>query len=88
MGDDDMADLLRTAASALQRRGVPNAEELARGIVADLRKELGGQSFYVSKAYDQRNAEIKSAFNGRNADELAARHGISKSRVLQIANGW
>lgn len=85
---DDMDDLMRVATNALRRRGVANATDLALGLVADLRKELGGQSLYIGKAYDQRNAEIKSAWDGHNADDLAARYGISKSRILQIVNDW
>lgn len=85
---DDMDDLMRVATNALRRRGAANATDLALGLVADLRKELGGQSLYIGKAYDQRNAEIKSAWDGHNADDLAARHGISKSRILQIVNDW
>jgi Mor family transcriptional regulator len=51
----------------------------------------GGQAVYLPKL-DQavrrfRNAEIREAFNGANAAELARRHNLSQARVYAIVCG-
>lgn len=83
--DDDMADLIYSAARSLHRQGVAGALDKARALVADLRRELDGP-LYIKKAFAERNAEIKAAYTGRNAGLLAARYNLSRSRIVKIAN--
>lgn len=79
-----MADFRETVFNSLRRRGIGHADELASGLVSDIRREWGGQALYVSRAYSQRNAEIRSAYNGRNAADLARQYGLSKKTILNI----
>lgn len=66
------------------------AEPLAAALVEGLRERLGGQLLYIptnrSAAKAKRDARIRAEFNGRNRDEVCARHGISRSSFYGIVN--
>jgi Mor family transcriptional regulator len=79
-----MADFRETVFSSLRRRGIERADEIASGLISDIRRELGGQSFYVRRAYDQRNAKIRAAYTGRNADELARQYGLNRRTIINL----
>lgn len=83
--EGDLPDILDSAARSLRRQGVPDATAKAKALVADLQSDLGGNRFTIKKPFGRRNAEIRAAYNGRNGDELAARFGLAKKTVQNIA---
>lgn len=57
------------------------AEEILQG----LRESLGGREVYIPAPDKlERDAQIRSEFNGRNAKEVCDRRGISRARLYQI----
>lgn len=82
--DEDLVDLVRSAAASLGRQGVPEPLATARALLADLRRDLGGNRLHIRKPFEIRNAEIRRAYNGRNAAELAARFGLAKKTIQNI----
>lgn len=67
-----------------------DACRIAKGMVRWMVPQVGGDVLYCPKTLDvdraERDAAIRREFNGRNRDEVCARHGISKSRLYQIIN--
>jgi len=63
-------------------------DALVSGIATDISSQIGGREVYVNKRprseYARRNAEIRGEFNGRNHDELARRHGVSRRQIYRL----
>ena len=63
-------------------------DALVSGIANDISNQIGGREVYINKRprseYARRNAEIRGEFNGRNHDELARRHGLSRRQVYRL----
>lgn len=62
------------------------AQQFAARLVGYLRRRLGAQEIYIPKpSKAERDAAIFREFNGTNAGDVMARHGIkSRSRLYQI----
>ena len=86
MSGDDLADLHTLALMSLQRWGLADAEAVAAHLVADLRRQLAGNSIYVDRGFNARNQQIRAEFNGRNSAKLAAQYGLSKRHIDRIVN--
>ena len=67
-----------------QHLNVP--DDLALDYEEQLRRNYGGDNIRIPKTKDLsgRDAQIKQAYNGRNASELARQYGLSKSRIHDI----
>jgi len=67
------------------------ANPLAAAIVQEMRKQWGGNRLGRKDIYipapdkSERNAAIRSEFDGTNAAEVCKKHGIGRSRLYEIA---
>ncbi|MCM2311331.1 MAG: hypothetical protein NDI84_08010 [Steroidobacteraceae bacterium] len=65
-----------------------DAFRIAQGMVRWMAPQVGGDVLYCPKTLEQdravRDAAIRREFNGRNREEICAKHRISKSRLYQI----
>lgn len=86
MTGDDLADLQTLTVTSLARYGLADAEAITAHLLADLRRHLAGSVVYIDKGFQERNAQIRAAFNGRNADKLAAQYGLTRRRIEMIVN--
>lgn len=86
MTGDDLADLQTLTVTSLSRYGLADAEAITAHLMADLRRQLAGSVLYVSKGFSERNEQIRTAFNGRNADKLAAQYSLSRRHIERIVN--
>lgn len=58
----------------------------ARALVDGLRRRLGGQDLYIpAPDRSERDAAIRREFCGSNIEELMKRHGLSRTRIYEIA---
>lgn len=63
---------------------------LVEHVMAELAERYAGEQVRVyvpmltPKARGDRSRQIRADYNGRNTRELAARHGITERRVLQL----
>lgn len=61
------------------------------GLALFVSQVVGGQLVYFKTTktltMPARDAEIRSAFNGRNHRELASRYGLSEQRIRDIVGG-
>lgn len=85
--DSDIAELFRCAMECLMRQGIPDADQVARQLMADIRRELGGGYFYITRGFAARDARIRAEFSGKNIAKLAAQYGLSRRRIEQIIAG-
>lgn len=83
------ADMLRSDLMRIVRERIGVHEvfvaRVAEEILQGLREQLGGREVYIpapDKA--ERDERIRAAFNGRNAREVCARYGVSRTRLYQI----
>lgn len=90
---DRSITLLYIITGALQHEmGIPekDASRLAEGMLRWMAPQVGGDVLYCPKtlASDRiaRDEAIRREFNGRNREEICAKHGISKSRLYQIVS--
>ncbi|HZJ81620.1 MAG TPA: Mor transcription activator family protein [Guyparkeria sp.] len=85
---DTAVELHRALTASLVRRfslSERAASALADEIAAEFRRECGGREIYIPAVNrDLRNRLICQEFNGRNHDELATQHGLSRSRIYEI----
>lgn len=88
---DRSVTLLYILTGALQHEmQMPEREafRIAQGMVRWMAPQVGGDVLYCPKTLDAdratRDEAIRREFNGRNREEVCARHGISKSRLYQI----
>lgn len=58
--------------------------QLAKAVLDRLSRRCGGAYIYIPSAIATRQAAIRADFNGRNAAEIAARHGVSERWVRQL----
>jgi Mor family transcriptional regulator len=84
--DSDIAELFRCAMECLMRQGIPDADQVARQLMADIRRELGGGYVYVKRGFAERNLRIRAEFSGKNIAKLAAQYGLSRRRIEQIVS--
>lgn len=86
---EDLPDIVKRGVRAAIAAGV--AVQDMPDYVADwTRAETRGTTIYTrmrSGSPQERAAAIRSAFNGRNIDDLARAHGITPRRVRQILSG-
>lgn len=74
------------------KMGLPDdqAAELARDLIHDICIECGPSWIYVPKdgsfELTKRDRQIFDQYNGRNLHELARKHGITHTRILQIVS--
>lgn len=59
------------------------AGKVARQVVDRLVEQWGARTLYVPAQRSLRRASIAEEFNGRNVEDLAARHGVSRSSVYR-----
>lgn len=90
---DRSITLLYIITGALQHEmGMPEREafQMAQGMLRWMAPQVGGDVLYCPKTLHTdrlaRDEAIRREFNGRNREEVCARHGISKSRLYQIIN--
>jgi DNA-binding NarL/FixJ family response regulator len=83
---DDPDDLIERMVAYLIAIA-PNLASKRKAITADMRKEFGGQRWYVHSRQpterQQRIADILSHFNGRNASEVARKLKVSRATVYR-----
>ena len=61
------------------------ASPIAAAVLRGLRRLHGGREIYVpAECRSQRNAEIREAFDGTNADAVQRMFGISRSTLYRI----
>jgi len=60
------------------------ARHLARQVLARLTIVYGTDRLYIPSPRAARHARIRAEFNGRNADDLAAVHGVARSTIYRI----
>jgi len=84
--DSDIAELFRCAMDCLMRQGIPNADQVAQQLMADIRRQLGGSAVYITRGFALRDARIRAEFSGKNIAKLAAQYGLSRRRIEQIIN--
>lgn len=60
------------------------AQHLALQVLARLSAVYGTARLYIPSPRAGRHARIRAEFNGRNADELAAAHGVARSTIYRI----
>lgn len=86
MMGDDLADLHTLTVTSLRRLGLADAEAITAHLIADLRRHLAGNTLYIDRGFQARNAQIRADFNGRNAAKLAAQYGLSRRHIERIVN--
>ena len=60
--------------------------QLARAVLDRLSLRCGGSYIYIPSAIATRQAAIRADFNGRNAAEVAAKHGVSTRWVRRLTS--
>lgn len=86
MTGDDLADLQTLTVLSLRRWGLDDAEAITAHLLADLRRQLAGSAVYINRGFQERNQQIRAAFNGRNSAKLAAQYGLSRRHIERIVN--
>lgn len=86
MTGDDLADLQAVTVDSLRRWGLVDAEQVAAHLIADLRRNLAGNTLYIDRGFQARNARIRAEFNGRNWAKLATQYGLSRRHIERIIN--
>lgn len=82
----EFVDIVRTATGMHE----PMANTMAAAIVAELRQRWGGKRLGHKYIYipapdkSERNAAIRSDFNGTNMAAVSQKYGISRSRLYEI----
>lgn len=84
MTGDDLADLEIVTAASLRRWGLADAEAVAAHLVADLRRQLAGNTLYIDQGFHARNETIRAQFSGCNTAKLAAQYGLSERHIKRI----
>lgn len=63
------------------------ADALALVIVTELRTLAGGDDLYIPAAEKRlRDESIRREFNGRNLQEVRAKHGLSARQIYRIVS--
>ncbi|RYE91746.1 MAG: hypothetical protein EOO78_30000 [Oxalobacteraceae bacterium] len=58
----------------------------AQALVQGMRREFGGQHLYIpAPGRGERDAAIRSQFNGANLAEVMKRHDVSRSTVYRVS---
>lgn len=61
------------------------AAQIAEAITRGLRRRLGGEYHYIpAPDKTERDAAIRAQFNGRNLEEVARCHGVSRRQAYRI----
>ena len=85
---DPIAVLREELAAAALCHGVERVEDLTEELVGRYIQRLGGLTVYVRndsvKVRERLADEIRAAFDGRNARELATRYGVSLRQVQRV----
>lgn len=89
---DDPIDIIEQEAAAVaQCFGVEASRDLAATLIDRITQRLAGENIYFARerasARRARCDDIRAAFNGANAAELAKKHGITARQVRRIVNG-
>jgi Mor family transcriptional regulator len=89
--DDILADMADFVAELLRRHHGLTQEEAqvaAESAMEAVRLEWGGSMCYFKKGgqvdLQERDEEIYSRFNGRNAQQLCRQYGLSERRIYQV----
>ncbi len=89
-GKELLGDIAAKMASVLRAKGGMTAErahEIAADVVDMLRKDLGGQLFYLPKGtaldIESRDIAMWRDFNGRNHEELSRKYNLAIPKVYQ-----
>lgn len=63
-------------------------EHRADRFAQDLARRFGGEYLYVNKRIllTARDKDIRSAYNGRNANKLARQYGLSERQIYNIVS--
>src|SRR5512139_1485034 len=89
--DYDNASWLLAELKAIASEGLALDEALATQvayvILGGMRERIGGRRVYVpAPDRTKRDCEIRQAFNGRNALDVARQFGVSRSTVYRICS--
>lgn len=77
----EFTDIVRTEIGMNERFASDIAAAFLRGLCA----RVGGQDVYIpAEDRSERNAAIRAAFNGTNADEICRRHGVSRATLYRV----
>lgn len=81
-------EIKRVVTDAINASNYSDPEQLAEAVTRELSRQLGGTRLYIPACADraERDAAIRSEFNGRNMATVCARYGIKPRRVYQIMN--
>lgn len=85
---DQCEELAAVLFAGLSARKIPDAAALAVALTDAVREHFGGSQLYIPTGVraevSSRNGEIFAAFNGRNYQEIARRHGLTERQVRSI----
>lgn len=82
--EHDFVEIIRQRIGLNETLATIHAQEIVRG----LRERHGGQELWIpAPDKTERNAAILRDFNGINAREVMARHGISRAHLYRIVGG-
>jgi Mor family transcriptional regulator len=80
--ENDFTDIVRSEIGMHEGMATVFAQALVRG----LRRVLGGSDLYIpAPDRSERDAAIRRDFTGTNCDELMRKHGLSRTRIYEIA---
>lgn len=66
-------------------------DQLAQTLERNIRHQCGGTTYLARRAsreqIQERNAQLRQEFNGRNLEEVAKRHGLNARTVRRYVTG-